>query len=198
MSDASYFSDAGVFLIKTAFGFYIFVVLLRFLLQWARADFYNPLVQFLVRLTTPVLRPLRRLIPGYAGLDWAAVVLMLVLKCIEIALIGAVWGALPGLPGLPLLAITELLALTLNVLFWAVFIAVILSWVNPDPYHPAVTLIWQLTEPLLQPARRWVPPVAGFDLSPILVLVVLQLGQMLLVAPLRDLSFALMAPGPVQ
>jgi len=198
VSDAPYFSNAGVFLIQTAFGFYIMVVLLRFLLQWARADFYNPLVQFLVKLTTPALRPLRRLIPGYGGLDWAAVVLMLILQVIELVLIRLVLDLPLGLPGLPLLAVAELLGLTLTVLFWAVLISVIVSWVNPDPYHPAVTVLWQLTEPLLQPARRLVPPIAGFDLSPILVIVVLQLSQILLVAPLRDLSFSLMAVGLIR
>lgn len=192
MSGTPYFNNAGVFLIQTLFGLYILAIMLRFLLQWARADFYNDLVQFLVKLTNPPLLPLRRYIPGYMGLDMAAVVLMLGLKVVELLLVFYLVEQDANLPGLLTLAFAELLGLFINVLFWAVIIQVILSWVNPDPRHPAVSLLYQLTEPVLRPARRLLPPISGLDLSPILVLVGLQLLKILLVSPLTDMGFNLL------
>jgi YggT family protein len=192
MIDGPYFNNAGVFLIQTLFGFYILAVMLRFLFQWARADFYNPLVQFLVKLTNPPLVPLRRLIPGFMGLDMAAVVLMLALQFLELLLILLLSGQGANLMGLLVLTIAELLGLLINVLFWAVIIQAILSWFSPDYRHPAVRLLHQLTEPVLRPARRLLPPFSGLDLSPILVLIALQLLKLLLVAPLRDMGFTLL------
>jgi YggT family protein len=192
MTGTPYLNNAGIFLIQTLFGFYILAVMLRFLLQWVRADFYNPLAQFLVKLTNPPLLPMRRVIPGLMGLDMAAVVLMLGLQIVELLLIFYLTAHSIKLPGLLLLAVAQLLGLLINVLFWAVIIQAILSWVNPDPYQPAVRLLYQLTAPILRPARRMIPPISGLDLSPIVVLVVLHLLKLLLVAPLQDMSFSLL------
>jgi YggT family protein len=191
MNGAPYASNAGVFLVQTLFGFYILTVMLRFLLQWARANFYNPLVQFLVTLTNPTLLPLRRFIPGFMGLDMAAVVLMLALQGLELFLVFYLKGHMPNLAGLTVLAAAELLSLLVNVFFWAIIIRVILSWVNPDPRHPAVGLLNELTEPIMRPAQRLLPPISGLDLSPILVLIALQLLNMLLIYPLRDFGVSL-------
>jgi len=192
VNSAPYLSNAGVFLIQTLFGFYILTVMLRFLLQWVRADFYNPLVQFLVKLTNPPLLPLRRVIPTLRGLDLAALVLMAALQVVELLLIFGLLGNSPDWAALLVLAVAELLSLLINIYFWAVLIRVILSWVNPNPRHPALSLLRQLTEPVLAPAQRLLPPVAGLDLSPILALVALQLLNLLLIAPLRDLGYSLM------
>ena len=171
---------ATVFLIQTVFGFYILAVMLRFLLQWVRADFYNPLVQFLVRITNPPLLPLRRIIPGYRGLDLAAVVLAFVLQLIEVLLVALLFGRALGVGSLLLLTVMELLKLLINIYLWGVIIQVVLSWVNPDPYHPAARVLAQLTAPLLRPARRWLPPISGVDLSPMLVVVALIFVSLLL------------------
>jgi YggT family protein len=192
MSSAPYLNNASVFLIQTAFGFYILVVMLRFLLQWARADFYNPLVQFLVKLSNPLLIPLRRVIPSLMGLDMAAVVLMLALQVVELLLLLLISGQSANFVGLLVLAVGKLLGVLINVLFWAVIIQAILSWVNPDPRNPAISLLYQLTEPVVRPARRLLPPISGLDLSPILVLVALQLLKLLLVAPLEDIGFTML------
>ena len=193
MSGAPYFNNAGVFLIHTLFGFYILVVMLRFLLQWVRADFYNPLVQFLVKLSDPPLRPLRRFVPGLMGLDMAAVVLMLALQMLELLLILSLSDHNTNLFGLLVLALAELLGLLVTVFFWAVIIRVIMSWVNQNPHHPLLVVLHQLTEPIMRPAANLVPVISGFDLSPILVLIALQLLNIVLVAPLRDMGFALLA-----
>jgi YggT family protein len=195
MNSGAYVNNAGVFLVQTLFGFYILAVMLRFLLQWVRADFYNPLVQFLVKITNPPLLPMRRLIPGYLGVDMAAVVLMLGLQVIELTLVFLLNNQSVQFGGVLLVAFAELLNLLLNVLFWTVIIQAILSWVNPDPSHPVVTLLYQLTEPVLRPARGVLPPISGIDLSPILVLIALQLLKIILVAPLRDMGIRFMVGG---
>ncbi len=171
---------ATVFLIQTVSGFYILAVMLRFLLQCVRADFYNPLVQFLVRITNPLLLPLRRFVPGYRGLDLASVVLAFVLQLIEVMLVTALFGQSPGVGGVLLLTVMELLKLLINIYLWGVIIQVVLSWINPDPHHPAARVLAQLTAPLLRPARRLVPPVSGVDLSPMLVVVALIFVSLLL------------------
>lgn len=171
---------ATIFLIQTVFGFYILAVMLRFLLQCVRADFYNPLVQFLVRITNPPLLPLRRFVPGYRGLDLASVVLAFALQLIEVVLVAALFGQSPGVGGALLMTVMELLKLLINIYLWGVIIQAVLSWINPDPYHPAARVLAQLTAPLLRPARRLIPPVSGVDLSPVLVVVALIFVSLLL------------------
>ena len=171
---------AVVFLIQTLFGFYILAVMLRFLLQWVRADFYNPLVQFLVRITNPPLLPLRRIVPGYRGLDLAAVGLALVLQLIEVTLLNALSIQPVGVGGLLMLAILELIKLLINIYLWGVIIQAVLSWFNPDPYHPAARVLAQLTAPVLRPVQRLLPPISGVDLSPMLVVVALIFISLLL------------------
>lgn len=171
---------AVVFLIQTLFGFYILAVMLRFLLQCVRADFYNPLVQFLVRITNPPLLPLRRIVPGYRGLDLAAVVLALVLQFIEVTLLNTLSIQPVGVGGLLMLTVLELLKLLINIYLWGVIIQAVMSWFNPDPYHPAARVLAQLTAPVLRPARRIVPPISGVDLSPMLVVVALIFVSLLL------------------
>jgi len=184
----SYLADPLVFLIRTLFGLYIAVVLIRFLLQWARADFYNPISQFVVRVTAPVLRPLRQIIPGYGGMDLASLVLAWALKAVELALIAGLLGHGGPLLGALAWAVPALLELVIDLFLFAILIRVVLSWVNPDPYNPAVALLDRLTDPVLSPAQRLLPPIGGIDLSPMLVMVGLVLLQMLLVPPLKALT----------
>lgn len=176
------------FLISTLFQIYILVVMLRFLLQWVRADFYNPVSQFIVKVTNPFLKPLRRIIPGWAGLDIAALVLMLGLQCIALFLILLLRGSGVSLGVLLLLSITELVELAFNVFIFAIIIQAVLSWINPGTYNPVSAILYNLTEPLLRPARRLLPPMHGFDLSPLLVIIALQVIKMLVIPPLRYLA----------
>ena len=171
---------ATVFLIQTLFGFYLLAVMLRFLLQWVRADFYNPLVQFLVRITNPPLLPLRRIVPGYRGMDLASVVLAFALQFVEVLLVALLLRQSLVVGGLVLLTVMELLKLLINIYLWGIIIQVVLSWVNPDPRHPAARVLAQLTAPLLKPAQRLLPPISGVDLSPMLVVVALIFVSLLL------------------
>ena len=161
------------------FGFYILAVMLRFLLQYVRADFYNPLVQFLVRITNPPLLPLRRFIPGYRGLDLASVVLALALQLTEVTLILLINRRL-SVEDVLLMTVMELFKLLINIYLWSIVIQAVLSWFNPDPHHPAARLLTQLTDPVLQPVRKRLPPVSGIDLSPMVVIVALIFISLLL------------------
>ena len=192
----NYVSNAGVFLVQTLFGLYLLVVMLRLILQIVRADFYNPLSQFLVKVTNPPLKPLRRFIPGVAGIDLASVVLLLLLKIIEILLL-AVFPNYPALEliGLPILAIAELIALMVNIFLFAIIIQAILSWVNPGTYNPVSSLLQQLTEPVLGPFRRMIPPISGMDLSPLAAIIAIVLIKMLFVQPLLDWGKNMAYPG---
>jgi YggT family protein len=185
-----YLSNAGVFLVNTLFGLYILAVMLRMLLAWVRADFYNPVSQFLVAVTNPLLVPLRRLVPPLGSIDLAAVVLLAVLEVLKLILIGLLAGSSVTPIALLLLSIAELLGTLLNIFLFTVIVQVILSWLAPRTYHPVSALLYQLNEPLLSPARRLVPPISGLDLSPLLVIVGIQLLKMLLVAPLTDMGWA--------
>ncbi len=184
----SYAGNAGTFLIQTLFGLYAGAVMLRFLLAVVRADFYNPVSQFLVKVTNPPLLPLRRIIPGIMGIDMASIVLLVALQATQLLLIAAVQGFGIQPLGLLVLTLAGLLSLLFTIYFFTILIQVILSWVSPGNYNPAVALIHSLNEPLLGRARRILPPISGFDLSPILVLIGLQLLEILLVTPIQDLG----------
>jgi YggT family protein len=182
----SYLTNPIIFLIQTLFGLYTLAVMLRFLLQLVRADFYNPISQFLVKATNPPLKLFRRIVPGLGGIDLASLVLAWLLKSIEILLILLVGGSAANLVGSLLWALPELLNLLINIFLVGIFIQVILSWVSPGNYNPAVGLLHSLTAPVMRPAQKVLPPMGGIDLSPMLVLIALFLLKMVLIDPLRD------------
>lgn len=189
-----YLSQAGLYLIQVLFGFYILAVLLRLLLQLARADFYNPFAQFVVALTNPPLLPLRRVLPPAGGIDLASVVLLVGLQVLELYLLAWLQAGRISLGGLVLLAAARLIELAVWVYIIAILIRVVLSWVNPYGMsrHPVGDLLYSLTEPMLAPARRLIPNLGGLDVSPIAVFVLLQLTLILIVRPLEDAGLALM------
>ena len=164
-------------LISFVFDLYIFLMLTRFLLQLVRADFYNPLSQFVVKATNPLLMPLRKVIPGYGGVDVAALVLVLGLVLLKLILLTMLmFGALRASPlALVLATVTELARVLLSYLFCEIILRIVLSWVSPDPRNPVTLVVAQLTEPVMAPARKLLPPMGGLDLSPILILLAIQL-----------------------
>ena len=163
-------------------------MLLRFILQLMRADFYNPVSQFLVKITTPPLKLLRRFIPGFGGIDLSALVLAWGLKYLELLLILLISGVTINFWGPLLWSIPELIELVINIFLFAILIQVILSWVNPGTYNPVSILLFSLTEPVMRPARNLLPPISGLDLSPMLVMIGLVLLKMLLLPPLRAVT----------
>ena len=184
---SGYLSQPAVFLVQVIFGLYAILVLLRFLLQLTRADFYNPLSQFIVKATKPVLNPLRRVIPAVAGMDTASLILAWLVITLEQLAILAITGVGFKLLMAALLAIPELVSLTINIFLFAILIQVIISWINPGAHNPALSLIHSLTEPLLGPVRRRMPDMGGFDLSPLVVMVGLVILEMLLIPPIRGM-----------
>ena len=190
MSD-SYFSGLGVFLIDTLVSLYVFALMLRFLLQWAEADFYNPISQFLVKLTHPPLRYLRRFIPSVRRIDSASLVLMLAVQMLSDYLIFTLQQISASPASLLLVALGQLLELLYNILFYSILISVVLSWVAPRGYNPAIKLLHDLTDPLLAFFRRFLPPMAGIDISPLLALVALQFAKMAIMPLLQQMIGAL-------
>ena len=188
----AYFSSAGVYLVDTLFSLYIGAVVLRFLFQATDVDYNNPITQFLVKITAPVLKPLRTIFPKTGNIDLASLALALVLTFAKFFLRLNISGQSANLAGLAVLSVADVLGVILTILFWALLIRVILSWVNPDPRQPAVSVLYQFTEPLMAPARRLMPAIGGLDLSPIAVFILIQLTFMLLHKPLTDFAYRLM------
>lgn len=173
--------NAAVFLVDTIFHLYLLVVMLRFLLQVMRADFYNPLSQFVVKATNPPLVFLRRFIPGFGGIDISAIFLMLIIQIAAIYAVSAVLGAIPPFLAVLPIAFVKLILLALDIFFFMILVQVILSWVNPGGYNPVIGVLTSLTEPLLGPVRRRLPPIGGFDLSPMVVLIGLKVVSLLII-----------------
>lgn len=183
------FAGAGIYLIQTFFGLYILVIMLRFLIQASRADFYNPLSQGIVRITDPALRPLRRLIPGFRNFDLSSLVLALAVQVLTIVLIFLLYGAsIPGILILLLWSCLGLFSLILKIYYFSLIAMVIVSWIAPYSQHPAITLVHQIVEPICAPARKLLPPMGGMDFSIILVFVFITLiDSFLVIKPLQAL-----------
>lgn len=178
-------SMAAVYVVQTLGSLYLLIVLLRFILQLVRADFYNPLSQFIVKATQPLVAPLRRVVPGFAGVDFASLVLALLVQIVLMAIIIKLMGyALPGVLQLVVWSLIGITALFLKVFFFALIISIILSWVAPRSSNPAALLVHQLCEPILAPIRRILPAMGGLDLSPIFAFIALRLIDMLLIGNL--------------
>jgi len=188
-----YGAQAIHFLIQTIFSMYLVAIILRILLQVTRADFYNPVSQFLVKVTNPPLIPLRRIIPGFLGIDFAAVVLLFLVMMLELFLLVLISDATFTVSALLVISVASLLDLLLDVYFYTILIQVIVSWINPGAYNPVMSLLFSVNEPLLRRARRLIPPISGFDFSPIVVVILLKLVSILVVQPIaaygRSLAF---------
>ena len=182
-------NDAAVFIIKTLGSLYLLIVLLRFILQLVRANFYNPLCQFIVKATQPLLKPLRRVIPSMFGLDMSSLVLALIVQMLLMAVILTLKGFEVDWLLLMPWSVIALFSLFLNVLFYAMIISVILSWVAPGSHNPGAELVAQITEPVLAPFRRIIPNLGGLDISPIFAFIVIQLVQSWLIPRLAYFAF---------
>ena len=176
-----------IFLIDTIFSIYIAIMLLRFILQQAGADFYNPISQFIVKATQPLVKIVRRFIPSIKKIDTATLLLVVTLIIIKLVLLFSIAGQPINAIQLLVKGLYDLVSLTFDIFIVALFVQAILSWVNPDPYHPVSSLLRSLTAPILNPIKKYVPPIGGIDLSTLVGLIglmflkrlVLSLFQML-------------------
>ena len=174
-------AQALAFLVQNIFQLYIYIVLVRFMLQLAKADFYNPISQFVVKATGAPLKPLRTIIPGFAGMDIAALVLAWLLMIVKITLLGFIlYGSLISPLHILLFSLAGVANSMASVYLVGIIVSAISSWVPAMYDHPAVRLVWQLVEPVLAPFRRLLPAMGGVDISPIFALLILQVVKILL------------------
>ncbi|MDM8548159.1 YggT family protein [Candidatus Venteria ishoeyi] len=183
-----YLMQALAFLLDVAFGIYIFMLMLRILLQWAHVDFNHPMTQFLYLVTNPVVNPLRPYIPRWRALDTPALFVMLLLQMLKGLLLALLLGYDLSLLGLLVLSVAELLSLFIYVLIFSLIIEMVLSFISHDPYNPLGTFVYRLNAPLLRPVRQRLPVMHGFDFSGLVVIILLQLALILIVAPITDIG----------
>lgn len=183
--------NAEIFLLNTLLDIYLLILMLRFILCWARADYYNPITQFIVKCTKPVVTPLRRFVPTVNNIEFSTLIVMLTLAALKFLLVGLIVIGIPKNPlGLILLSLGDTLKLFLNIFFYAIFLQAILSWVQQG-YTPIVQLLNQLTSPIMRHIQPFIPPIGGFDLSPIAALILLQLLIIMVANPLLALGMGL-------
>ena len=171
-------AQIAIYIINSLGTLYVSLVLLRFLLQLVRADYYNPISKMIAKLTNPLLVPLRKIIPGLFGIDLAAIVLALVLQAalMQVVLLIAGFG-IQNILFLLAWALIALLGLVLTFYYWGVIIMIIASWIAPYSDNPALSLLRQLIEPVMAPFRKIVPPIGGLDLSPMLFFMILHIAR---------------------
>ncbi len=178
-------AEIGIYVIRTLGSLYLMLVLLRFLFQLVKADYYNPISQFIAKATNPLLMPLRKVVPGFFGVDFAALVLALILQwlLIQLVLVLAGYGMLYPLRAIAWAAV-GLLSMVLTIYFWGLIISIVASWVAPFSNNPALVLVRQLVEPVMTPFRKLIPPLGGIDITPIFAFMVLHVLNQYLVPAL--------------
>ncbi|MCH8117063.1 MAG: YggT family protein [Proteobacteria bacterium] len=180
-------SGAISFIIGALTRLYLLVLVLRFWLPWLKADFRNPLAQAILRLTSPLVVPLRRIIPAIGRLDSATLLVAFAIQYLTILLLLLINGRTAGIAAIALTSIVDLVLLTLNLFMFAIVVKIILSWVAQGAYNPAIAIITTLTEPILQPFRRRMPPMGGLDISPLFA-IILMMAATILIGGFRPLA----------
>jgi YggT family protein len=166
--------NATLFLVNTLFSLYAYALILRILLQGVRADFYNPLAQFIWKITNPPTQMLRKVIPRYRQLDLPGLLILSLIALLNIVVDLAILGVSTNFITILWFSLLKVMVLTINVLTFAILIQAVMSWFGASMHSPATSLLWNITEPLLRPIRRMVPHIGGLDLSPLLVIIALQ------------------------
>ena len=167
------FGQIGVYLVDTVFAFFVLLLLARFHFQWLRVPFRNPVGEFVLATTSWIVMPVRRVIPGLAGVDLATLLLAFALQCLAIWIKAAVVGVEPAPAAVLGIAALDLLRYSLYILVFAILVQVLLSWINP--YAPMAPVFNAMTAPFLRPLRRFIPPLGGVDLTPLVLLIVIQI-----------------------
>lgn len=182
-------TNAGIFLMGLLFDLYIIILMLRLLLQKLGAKYYNPVSQMIIKMTNVVVSPLKRIIPGYRGFDFSIVFLLILFEMVEaLLLLWLQYRVVPRFEGVLLIAFGALGNKLMNLYFYAIILRVVMSWVTTLQQSPVAEIVYLLTEPLMQRARRIIPLIAGLDLSPIPVLILLQLISILVFNPIIDVG----------
>lgn len=175
-----YLSNPLIFIIDTLFFLYMLVVALRLLMPWIHWPSHQPLTQLVIRATQPLVQPLRKVLPAVGKLDTAVLVLLVLVALLKLALIAALQGAVPNILALLPYTLAEVFSLFITLFTVSIIIEVILSWLTPPgSYNPMTELLVRLNAPLLNPVRQRMPDMGGLDLSPLVVIVGLQVLSML-------------------
>lgn len=164
---------ALIYIIDTIASMITLILLLRFWLPWVGADYRNPISQGIVQATSPLISPLRRILPSIGRVDTATVLVAFLVQAIAVTLVLLLVGAPFNAKFVIIGAIFELATLSLLMFTFAIIIRIVLSWISPNTYNSATALIASLTDPILQPLRRYIPPIGGFDISPIFAFIML-------------------------
>lgn len=180
------FHNAFMFLLNTVFDLYLFVITLRIILVWVKANYFLPTTQFIVKLSDFIVKPLRRFIPNVGRVELASVVLLLTLEIIKFIFICMLSFGFPTVLGLLVLAFGDAIKMFLETFFYAILIQAIISFVQPN--SPLYFIIRQITSPIMQPLQRIIPPVGGFDITPIPALILLQLLIIIVAKPLMQMG----------
>ncbi|MDH3612608.1 MAG: YggT family protein [Gammaproteobacteria bacterium] len=165
---------ALIFIIGTIAQLYLLVMLLRFWLPWLQADFRNPIAQGILRLTSPLIIPVRRVVPPIGRLDTATIIVAFGLQYLTVLVILTISGIAPDILPIAITSLIDLVLLSLRLFTFAIFIHIILSWIAPGTYNPATAFIAMLVEPVMRPFRSLIRPIGGLDISPIFAIIALQ------------------------
>ncbi len=180
-------AQVGLLLVNAVAGFFLFIIVLRFLLQAARADFYNPISQFVIKATNPLLVPVRKLVPGFGGFDIAALVLLVAVELVAIILSLLIMDYSPlPVTNIAIWAVLGGVGLFLKLYFWGILIMIVASWLAPQSQNPALLLLRQIVEPVMKPIRKMLPDMGGLDISPIIVFLAIQVLEVILVGMARS------------
>ena len=173
-------TEISLYLVRNLGALLLLMVVMRGVLHTSRVNFYNPISQLIVRLTNPLLAPFRNFLPAAGRVDWAVVVLAVLVQSLILLAITVIAGdcwATPGLPILLVWGVIGVLGLLINLYFFILIAMIIISWVAPGSRHPAIELIWQVSEPVMAPVRSLLPNMGGIDFSPILLFIIINVAQ---------------------
>lgn len=174
--------DALLYLIGTAIDLYLFILVIRMLLAYVGANYSDPLIQFVVRATDPLIRPIRRVIPNVRGIELSTVLCVLALETIKYTMITLITDGNFVFAGIVIISIADAIKIFLQTFFYAIILQVVLAWVQPQ--SPVIGILYRLTAPIMRPVQRLCPTIGGFDISPIPAIMLIQLTIILVVNPL--------------
>jgi YggT family protein len=179
---------AALFLINTLFDIYLFILVIRLILVWVGASYFDPITQFVVKMTDFIVKPLRKILPNVQRLELSTLLLILVVESLKFLCVSLLSAGVPAVTGLLLLAIGDALKLILQTFFYGILLQVVMSWVQP--HSPTNYFLIQFTSPIMRPLHRIIPPIAGFDITPIPAMLLLQLLMIVLVNPIMAMGFS--------
>jgi YggT family protein len=184
--------EALIFLVNAVFSSYIFILLIRFILAWVRADYFNPVSQFFIKLTQPLVGPLRRVIPNYKNGELATLVLVILFELIKFNAAAYLKNMSFTFSTLLLLTLADMAGTILNIFFYAILIQALSSWFHQG-YSPMTEVLHKITSPIMRPLHRIIPPIGGIDVSPVAAMILLQFLNILVVGILLPNSLGMVA-----